>query len=97
VKLRYKEPEGGVSKLLTHVVRDRVAEPSTDFRFAAAVAEFGMLLRDSPYKGKATFEQALSLAESGRGEDVNGDRGELISLVKSMQRIATAETVSENR
>jgi Ca-activated chloride channel family protein len=97
VKLRYKEPEGGVSKLLTHVVRDRVAEPSTDFRFAAAVAEFGMLLRDSPYKGKATFEQALSLAESGRGEDVNGDRGEFISLVKSMQRIATAETVSENR
>ncbi|HEU6451842.1 MAG TPA: von Willebrand factor type A domain-containing protein [Gemmatimonadaceae bacterium] len=96
VKLRYKEPEGGASKLLTHVVRDRVAEPSADFRFAAAVAEFGMLLRDSPYKGKATFDQALSLAESGRGEDVNGDRGEFISLVKSMQRIATAETVSEN-
>jgi Ca-activated chloride channel family protein len=97
VKLRYKEPEGGASKLLAHVVRDRVAEPSDDFRFAAAVAEFGMLLRDSPYKGKATFEQALSLAESGRGEDVNGDRGEFISLVKSMQRIAAAETVSENR
>jgi Ca-activated chloride channel family protein len=96
VKLRYKEPEGGASKLLTHVVRDRVAEPSADFRFAAAVAEFGMLLRDSPYKGKATFDQALSLAESGRGEDVNGDRGEFISLVKSMQRIAAAETVSEN-
>ncbi len=96
VKLRYKEPEGGASKLLTHVVPDRVAEPSADFRFAAAVAEFGMLLRDSPYKGKATFDQALSLAESGRGADESGDRGELISLVKSMQRIAAGETVSEN-
>lgn len=97
VKLRYKEPSGGASKLITHVVRDRVADPSADFRFAAAVVEFGMLLRDSPYKGKATFDQAISLAESGRGDDVNGDRGELISLVKSMQRIATAETVSQNR
>ncbi len=64
--------------------------------FAAAVASFGMLLRDSPYKGKATFDQALSLAESGRGADESGDRGELISLVKSMQRIAAGETVSEN-
>ena len=97
VKLRYKEPSGGSSKLLTHVVRDRVAEPSADFRFAAAVAAFGMVLRDSPYKGKATLDQALSLAESGRGADESGDRGEFISLVRSMQRIASTEHVSENR
>ena len=97
VKLRYKEPSGGSSKLLTHVVRDRVAEPSPDFRFAAAVAAFGMVLRDSPYKGKATLDQALSLAESGRGADESGDRGEFISLVRSMQRIASTEHVSENR
>ena len=97
VKLRYKEPSGGASKLLTHVVQDRVTEQGADFRFAAAVAEFGMLLRDSPYRGKATFDQALSLAESGRGTDVSGDRGEFISLVKSMQRIASTEHVSENR
>jgi len=97
VKLRYKNPSGGASKLLTHVVRDRVTEPSVDFRFAAAVAAFGMVLRDSPYKGTATFDQALSLAEAGRGADESGDRGEFISLVRSMQRIASAEHVSENR
>jgi Ca-activated chloride channel family protein len=97
VKLRYKEPSGGASKLLTHVVRDRIVEPSGDFRFVAAVAEFGMLLRDSPYKGKANFDQTLSLAEAGRGADENGDRGEFISLVRSMQRIASAEHVSDNR
>ena len=60
-------------------------------------AEFGMLLRDSPYKGKANFEQALSLAEAGRGTDKNGDRGEFISLVRAMQRISSEEKISENR
>jgi Ca-activated chloride channel family protein len=97
VKLRYKAPSDGASKLLTHVVRDRVAEPSADFRFAAAVAAFGMVLRDSPYKGTATFDQALSLAQAGRGTDENGDRGEFISLVQAMKRIASTEHVSENR
>jgi Ca-activated chloride channel family protein len=97
VKLRYKSPSGGASKLLTHVVRDRIAEPSADFRFAAAVAEFGMLLRDSPFKGRASFDQALSLAEAGRGADRNGDRGEFIALVRSMQSIAGAEEISERR
>ena len=97
VKLRYKAPSGGASRLIAHVVRDRVAEPSADFRFAAAVAEFGMVLRDSPHKGRANFEQALSLAEAGRGADESGDRGEFISLVRSMQRIASTEQVSENR
>jgi Ca-activated chloride channel family protein len=97
VKLRYKAPSDGASKLLTHVVRDRVAEPSADFRFAAAVAAFGMVLRDSPYKGTATFDQALSLAQAGRGTDENGDRGEFISLVQAMKQIASEEHVSENR
>ncbi len=97
VKLRYKEPSGSASRLLAHVVRDRVVEPSADFRFAAAVAEFGMLLRDSPHKGSSTFEQTLSLAEAGRGPDADGDRAEFISLVRSMQGIASTEQVSENR
>lgn len=95
VKLRYKAPSGGASRLITHVVRDRIAEPSADFRFAAAVAEFGMVLRDSPLKGKANFDQALSLAVSGRGVDENGDRAEFISLVRSMQQIASTEQLSE--
>jgi Ca-activated chloride channel family protein len=97
VKLRYKKPPGSDSRLLTHVVRDRISDPSTDFRFAAAVAEFGMMLRDSPYRGKATFEQVLSLAEAGRGADTDGDRAEFISLVRSMQGIAGSTEISENR
>jgi len=97
VKLRYKKPSGSDSRLLTHVVRDRISDPSADFRFAAAVAEFGMVLRDSPYRGKATFEQALSLAEAGRGADTDGDRAEFISLVRSMQGIAGSTEISENR
>jgi Ca-activated chloride channel family protein len=97
VKLRYKKPSGSDSRLLTHVVRDRISDPSTDFRFAAAVAEFGMMLRDSPYRGKATFEQVLSLAEAGRGADTDGDRAEFISLVRSMQGIAGSTEISENR
>jgi Ca-activated chloride channel family protein len=72
-------------------------DPSADFHFAAAVAAFGMVLRDSPFKGKATLDQALTLAESGRGADESGDRGEFISLVRAMQRIANTEHVSENR
>lgn len=68
VKLRYKEPEGEVSKLLEYPVMDKVAEladASTDFKFASAVASFGMLLRGSPHKGNATFESVLYLARAG--------------------------------
>jgi Ca-activated chloride channel family protein len=57
VKLRYKEPQGDTSKLMTHVVSTATeAVPSPNFRLASSVAQLGMLLRDSPHKGSATFE-----------------------------------------
>jgi Ca-activated chloride channel homolog len=64
VKLRYKEPDGETSRLLERPVRDDgatgFAGASEDFKFAAAVASFGMVLRDSPHKGEATFDSVLA-------------------------------------
>ncbi len=57
VKVRYKEPRGETSKLMAHVVTNAVQDlPSRNFRIASSVAQLGMLLRDSPHKGNATFE-----------------------------------------
>jgi Ca-activated chloride channel family protein len=90
VKLRYKEPDGQRSKLLEGSAPDlpgETAPVSDDFRFAAAVAEFGMLLRDSPYKGNATFGGVLELAESSQGPDKSGYRREFLELVRRTQEL----------
>ena len=62
VKLRYKEPQGEDSKLMTHIVSTATEEvASHNFRLASSVAQLGMLLRDSPHKGNATFESILRI------------------------------------
>lgn len=86
VKLRYKEPEGHSSKLITQVIQDtetKLAKTSDNFRWSAAVAEFGMLLRDSEFKGESTYLQVIELAKGAQGEDEHGYRGEFIRLVQS--------------
>ena len=60
-----------------------MAFTSDNFRFAAAVAEFGMLLRNSDFKQNGNIEQVISLAASAKGKDSNGYRAEFISLVQS--------------
>ena len=85
VKLRYKEPDGIRSKLIRMTVSDKklsFQNTSNNFRFSAAVAQFGMLLRDSEFKGKSTYRDVLNLANSSRGRDLFGYRGEFIQLVK---------------
>ena len=82
VKLRYKEPEGATSKLMTRAVPDDVTSANPDFAFASAVAEFGMLLRDSKYKGAATFSSVSELARRGAGNDPDGLRQEFLALVR---------------
>ena len=85
IKVRYQEPDGEVSRLLEVAVSDRdapLAEASTDYRFAAAVAGFGMILRDSPHKGAATFGSILRLAEGSLGMDEEGYRAEFVELVR---------------
>ena len=85
VKLRYKEPDGSASKLLEHEVTDGgkdFAGATEDFKFASSVAAFGMILRDSPHRGNATFNALLEWAESGKGKDASGYRKEFCDIVK---------------
>ena len=86
IKFRYKAPDSDQSKLITHAIHKKVNEQSSEnFRFAAAVAEFGLLLRDSKFKNKASFDQVIDLAQSARGEDEEGYRAEFIRLVQGIK------------
>jgi Ca-activated chloride channel family protein len=85
VKLRYKQPEGHTSTKVEIPVRGRVLdleETSDNFRFSASIAEFGLILRDSEYKEKASMDQVISLARQAKGADEEGYRSEFIKLVK---------------
>jgi len=95
VKVRYKDPDGAESRLLAHAVADRSRSPSRSFRFAAAVAGFGMLLRDSPHAGGLSADDVISLAERGRGDDPRGYRGEFIRLVETVRDLDLLGTAAE--
>ena len=85
LKLRYKQPDGDQSALMEVALPDDGqafdAAPS-DFRFAAAVAAFGMTLRDSPYKGEADLAKALAWARASLGDDPGSLRAEFVTLVE---------------
>jgi Ca-activated chloride channel family protein len=87
VKLRYKDPDGDVSRLQSVAVASSTSEPSGDLRFASAVAAFGMLLRDSEHKGHATWETVRQLATDSRGDDRDGYRAEFLSLVAAAEAL----------
>ncbi|MFV0592349.1 MAG: von Willebrand factor type A domain-containing protein [Draconibacterium sp.] len=83
VKLRYKAPDGNKSKLLEIPVENALQGNTSDnFRFSAAVVEFGMLLRHSEFAGEANISSVLELARGAKGEDEEGYRSEFIQLVK---------------
>jgi len=91
VKLRYKKPDEEISTKIVRTVKEkelRRGTMSNNFSFAASVAEFGMLLRDSEHKANASYEQALSLAKSAKGADEYGYRQEFIKLLKTAQLLA---------
>jgi Ca-activated chloride channel family protein len=99
LKLRYKEPEGDTSKLLTYTVSDNRADvtaASDNLRFASAVAEFGMLLRDSKFKGDATYDAARTLAQKSLGRDFEGYRHDFLTMIGDAQNLSS-ETVASNR
>jgi Ca-activated chloride channel family protein len=90
VKLRYKKPDGDKSELLERPVTDSnaaFASASPDFKFAAAVAEFGMLLRDSEHKGNGTLGAVLEWAQEGKGGDPNGYRAGFIEMVRKARAL----------
>ncbi|HEX2606500.1 MAG TPA: von Willebrand factor type A domain-containing protein [Flavisolibacter sp.] len=85
VKFRYKAPGGTTSKLLEHAVAAATvpfSKASENFRFATSVAEFGMLLRNSPFKSKATFNHVYTTAKNAKGSDAEGYRKEFVNLVR---------------
>ena len=90
LKLRYKLPQADTSELLTFPVvgpAKPLAEASPDFRFAAAVAGWGMLLRDSEHKGLATFQMVMELAQAAKGDDPFGYRAEFLRLVTTSEAV----------
>lgn len=91
LRLRYKQPSDTSSQLLQLAIPSRLTPPqqaSADFRFAAAVAAFGLVLRQSAYKGSASFEKVLTLATPARGDDRAGYRDDFIRLVGEARAIA---------
>jgi Ca-activated chloride channel homolog len=99
VKLRYKEPEASSSQLLTASVKDQYTSwrgTSADFRFAASIAAFGLVLRDSPYKGGATCDLVLQLADGTRGYDPNGYRNEFINMVDRARALSGTSVVPDD-
>jgi Ca-activated chloride channel family protein len=88
VKLRYKAPDGNESRLITVPVKNRTGELSPNVGFAAAVAEFGMLLRRSEYRGTATHGDAAALGRRFRGPDPDGYRVEFVRLVELAEALS---------
>ncbi|OUJ76216.1 vWA domain-containing protein [Hymenobacter crusticola] len=96
VKLRYKEPQGSTSRLLERSLRGAASpidKASENLRFAAAVAQFGMLLRQSSYLGSATYASTINLANGARGKDADGYRAELVRLAKIAEGLRTEAPV----
>jgi Ca-activated chloride channel family protein len=94
VKLRYKQPDGDTSSLIEQPVVDgslAFSSASADTRFAAAVAAFGMLLRDSPHKGSATYSLVSDLAGGATINDVGGYRAEFQTLVQKANQLPISE------
>ncbi len=94
IKFRYKPADSDKSILIEHVLESKyplgtsiteLENPSDNFIFSAAVAEFGMLLRDSEFKGNSNFKQVRELAKNSKGKDENGYRAEFIEMVKTAE------------
>ena len=91
LRLRYKQPDGEKSKLIERTLKSSdigFGQASPDFRFASAVAAFGMVLRNSSYKGDATLAAAEEYATGALGRDPNGHRAEFLDLIRRAQSIA---------
>ncbi|HTX73588.1 MAG TPA: VWA domain-containing protein, partial [Rectinemataceae bacterium] len=94
LKFRYKKPTGEISALIERPVtlaRENLADASPDFRFAAAVAEWGLILRRSEYRGNASLAQVEDLASGARGRDPDGYRAEFLGLVKVTRDLEGAQ------
>lgn len=90
LKIRYKKPSESVSQLLTFPVADsqkKYSEASNEFKFAASVAAFGMILRKSKHKGVASLALVKELASEGKGPDKNGYRAGFLTMIDQAMKI----------
>ena len=90
LKMRYKAPDGDTSKKLEWPITDEGKSFSTvsgDLKFAASVAGFGLMLRNSQYKGNLTYAATIELAQGGIGEDPHGYRKEFLDMVRKAKEL----------
>ncbi len=94
VSFRYKSPDKDVSELITHAVENKtvpLATATDNFRFAASVAGFAMMLRNSSFKGSTSYAAILAQANASLGEDTEGYRKEFVSLVKKAEVLVSSK------
>lgn len=99
VKFRYKQPDGDKSALKQLVIPNKAIDldkTSADFRFASAVAEFGMLLRNSEYKQQADYNKLITRAKNAKGQDDEGYRAEFIRLAEDARQLAKSHDFTAN-
>ncbi|WP_417445154.1 YfbK domain-containing protein [Joostella sp.] len=92
VRFRYKKPDGDTSKEIIETVKDEYTKTNSDYNFAAAVAMWGMYLRDSDYLNGVTKDEIINIAEQNKGKDNQGYRSEFIRLMKSYNYNPKQET-----
>ncbi len=91
IRFRYKNPDADKSKQLMHIVKNseqKLEDAHSNVQFATSVAMFGMMLKDSKYKNRATYDKILSLASENIGADKEGYRAEFLALVKTVRKRA---------
>jgi Ca-activated chloride channel family protein len=102
LRLRYKAPDGDTSKLIErplakNALTQNMADTSDRFRFAAAVAGFGQLLRGGTYTEQLNYDDVRALANGARGDDPFGYRGEFVTLVNLAQSLSGEKTAQVSR
>ena len=97
IKFRYKKPAGDISKLIVYPVSADLltGKLSNNFQFVSAVAEFGMLLRNSSFKQNSSFNEAYKLAKNALGNDKEGYRKEFLELLQEAGKLSKATTNNE--
>lgn len=99
IKFRYKNPDAQKSKMEQVSIKDvplPISKTSDDFRFASAVAEFGMLLRNSDYKQQSAYSRLIARAQLAKGKDEEGYRAEFINLAKSAKLLSKVSGITES-
>jgi len=100
LRLRYKQPDAEQNRLIEYLLRKSLikkshANTTKDFRFSAAVASFGELLRGGRYSEKMDYDAVLKLARDGKGDDVHGYRGEFLNLVRTASVLDSQQVVPD--